>query len=59
MSDPRDAFDRAEDMFTQQYNEGFLSLDEFNAEMRELGRDYAQMAEEAAWDAYEAERDRW
>lgn len=57
--DPRDAFDRAEDHLAQMYDDGLLSLSEYNAEMRELGRDYAAAAEEAAQDAYEAERDRW
>ncbi len=59
MNDPRDAFDRVEDVLHDQLASGELSQDEFNAAMRELGREYAEMADEAAREAYENERSRW
>jgi hypothetical protein len=58
-SDPRDAFDLAEDQLAQQLADGYLTQSEFNDEMRELARDYAAAAEEAAQDAYDAERELW
>lgn len=59
MADPRRAFEMAEDHIDQMWEDGQLSDAERNAELRELARDYAAMAEEAARDAYESERDRW
>jgi hypothetical protein len=53
------AYERAEDDLAQQYNDGVISLAEFNAEMREMARDYAAEAEEAAQAAYDEERSRW
>lgn len=52
-------FIREEEILLQQYNEGGLSLVEYNARMRDLQRDYRAMSEEAAQDAYEREIERW
>lgn len=53
------AMERAEDDLVEQLNAGEISQADFNAEMREMARDYAAAAEDAAQDAYEAERGRW
>lgn len=55
----RRAFEQAEDDLVEQYNNGFLDNHEFNVEMRELGREYAEEAEMAAEEAYWAEREQW
>lgn len=53
------AMERAEDDLVERLNNGEISQADFNAEMREMARDYAAAAEDAAQDAYEAERGRW
>lgn len=53
------AYERAEDDLSDQLAAGHITQAEFNAEMREMARDYAAEAEEAAQAAYEEERSRW
>ncbi len=54
-----DAFDREEQILEEQLSEGTITLKEFNGEMRELRRDYAGAAQEAAEQAYQDEMGRW
>lgn len=56
---PRDAYDRAEEMLFAAHERGELSQADFNTELRELARDYRDEAENAAWDAYYDEQERW
>jgi len=51
--------EREEEALDRDLAEGRISQKEYNREMRELQRDYAGAAEEAAQDAYRAELDRW
>lgn len=53
------AYERAEDHLHDQLVAGEISQAEFNREMREMARDYAAEAEEAAQAAYDEERSRW
>lgn len=48
-----------EQALEEAYNNGEMSLQEFNKEMNELQRDFRAAAHEAAQDAYGAELDRW
>lgn len=54
-----DQFELEERHLQEEYENGNLSLREFNHEMLELQRDYQGAAEEAAQDAYDRELDRW
>jgi len=56
--DPR-AFERAEDDLERAFTEGSLSREDYADEMRYLAAEYRAAAEEAAQDAYDAERERW
>jgi hypothetical protein len=51
--------EREERALEQQLASGEISLQEYNAEMRELQRDYQAAAEEAARDAYNRELENW
>lgn len=53
------AMEQAEDQLHDQLAAGLISLRDFNDEMRAMAREYRDMAEEAAQDAYDCERDRW
>jgi hypothetical protein len=53
------AYEKAEDDLISDYNAGLIDRDAFNAEMRDLARDYRAEAQAAAQDAYDAELDRW
>lgn len=53
------AYERAEDDLHDRLVAGEISQQEFNREMREMARDYAAEAEEAAQAAYDEERSRW
>lgn len=52
-------YERAEDDLCHQLDEGQIDLEEFNQEMRELGRCYREDAQEAAQEAYNRELDGW
>lgn len=52
-------YDREEALLYEQYDRGELTSAELTRELNELQRDYRAMAQEAAYDAYEAEMDRW
>jgi len=52
-------FEREEEDIEERYAKGYITLNEYNEEMRELQRSYAAAAEEAAEDAYQNEMDRW
>ena len=54
-----DAFEREEQDLEERMESGEMTLREYNYEMRELQRDYAIQAEEAAREAYDREMDRW
>ena len=59
MSGPRGQFERMEDQLERDLDAGLISQAEFNAEMREMQRDYQAAAEEAARDAYDRELGYW
>jgi hypothetical protein len=52
-------YDREETLLYEQYDRGELTSAELTRELNELARDYRAAAQDAAWDAYEAELDRW
>lgn len=52
-------FEREEDQLVKDLNEGRITRDEYNKQMRELQRDYHASANEAAQDAYDREMERW
>ena len=51
--------DREEDAIAKAYEDGEITLAEYNEEMRTLRREYQWMAEEAAAEAYDREMERW
>lgn len=51
--------EREEDALEDVYNQGAISLSEYNKEMREIQSDYQFAAEQAAQEAYDAEMNRW
>ena len=51
--------EREEDALTEEYNNGDMSLSEYNQAMQELHREYRAYAEEAAQEAYDREMDGW
>lgn len=56
MADPylyQRAMEREEDRLLDAYNTGEITLSDYNAEMRDLARDYEGAAQEAAEDEYE------
>ncbi len=52
-------YDREEDELSEAYNNGELTLKEYNFEMRELRRSYQAEAEEAAQRAYDDVMGNW
>ena len=50
--------EREEDALTEEYNNGDMSLSEYNQAMQELHREYRAYAEEAAQEAYDREMER-
>lgn len=52
-------FDREEEYLCNAYNNGEISLQEYNREMRELQRAYRESARESAQEAYDSEMGRW
>jgi hypothetical protein len=52
-------FEREEDALVNDLNEGRITRDEFNKQMRELRLDMQAAAEEAAQRAYDEEMARW
>ncbi len=55
----RAAMEREVDALSEQLAEGRISTAEYNREIRELQRDYAAAAEDAAREAAEMEREQW
>ena len=51
--------EREEDALTEAYNNGEISLTEYNKEIQSLRADYAAEAREAAQDAYDREMGNW
>jgi predicted RNA-binding protein associated with RNAse of E/G family len=51
--------EREEDELVTALNRGEISVAEYNKQMREIHRDYNQMARETAEDAYNREMERW
>lgn len=51
--------EREEDAIFQDFEDGEISAEQREKELRELYLDYRVAAEEAARDAYERELDRW
>lgn len=51
--------EREEEGLEQAYADGYISIAEFNEEMRDLHRAYRCTAEEAAHEAYDREMERW
>lgn len=56
---PQSQFDREEEALCNDYNEGRISLSEYNRAVRDLQRDYRESAEDSARDAYERELNSW
>lgn len=48
-----------EDLISTAYNNGDITLEQYNQELRDLYRSYRAEAEESAQDAYEAELSNW
>jgi hypothetical protein len=51
--------EREEALLEQQLEDGQITYKEYQKELRELQRDYAAAADEAAYEAAQAERERW
>ncbi len=56
---PRDMFEREAERLDRELEDGDLSPAEFNAEIRELERDYRADAEEDARQAYDDRLEQW
>jgi hypothetical protein len=52
-------YDREEDQICADYNEGKITLKEYNDAMKELQRDYRDAMMQSAQDAYERELGNW
>ena len=52
-------WEREEDQLERDLADGLIDMKEFNAQMRELRRDYRDAAEESARDAYDREMSNW
>ena len=48
-----DAMEKEEEQLYEQYQEGYLSLAQYNIAMRDLQRDYADMVRDEAQAAYD------
>lgn len=59
MNSPQDWFEKEEEALFEKYERGELTNAELQLELRELRRDYASAAREAATEAYEREEQRW
>lgn len=59
MNGPQTQLEREEDSLTDDLNAGRIDRAEYNEQMRAIHREYRDMAEDAARDAYEAEMSRW
>jgi len=55
----REHYEIEEDRLQQDYASGLLTLEEYNRAMLELQREACEAAEEAAYEAYQRELDRW
>ncbi len=54
-----DEFEREEDALCTEYNEGRITLAEYNKQMRDLQSEYRAQAQEAAQGAYDDEMGKW
>ncbi len=54
-----DVIEREEKQLEKELNEGTITHKEYNQQMRDIQRDYAAQAHEAAREAYERELERW
>ena len=52
-------FEEQEDEICQRFNDGEISLSEYNKELNELYREYRSMAQEACQEAYDDEAQNW
>lgn len=57
--DPSDWLERQEDELYKEYEAGHMTRAEFDKAMRELHSEYRDMANDAAAEAAERERERW
>lgn len=51
--------DREEELIARAYENGEITLEEYNHELQDIRREYRWMAEEAAQEAYDREMERW
>jgi predicted nucleic acid-binding Zn-ribbon protein len=54
-----DQLEREEEALEDAYNNGEITVKEYNKQVQELQRDYRAAAQEAAQEAYENEMGRW
>jgi hypothetical protein len=54
-----DMLDREEELLAKAYENGELTLEEYNKELQDMRREYRWLAEEAAQEAYDNEMQRW
>jgi hypothetical protein len=59
MMGPSTQMEREEESLCEDYNNGSITLSEYNRAVNDLHREYRAQAEEAAQEAYERELDRW
>ncbi len=52
-------WEREEEWIDEQYERGELSGSEYTKALNELHRDYREAAQEAAWDRFNDELERW
>jgi hypothetical protein len=53
------AMEREEQYVQDRFDNGEITQEQYNKEIREIYRDYQAEAEESAQDAYQRERDNW
>lgn len=56
---PTTQIEREEEALCEDYNNGLISLSEYNKAVNNLHRDYRDQAADSAREAYERELDRW
>lgn len=57
--DPNQWLERQERELQEQFDAGKIDRSKFDLEMRDIHREYREMAREAAQNAYDDELDRW
>lgn len=53
------SLEREENLISESYNNGKITLEQYNQELRDLYRSYRAEAEESAQEAYEDELSNW